>query len=103
MIRRRANHPVEFAGHYTVPVWNCGSACWDFVIVDSITGRVYETFIDVILLNDESIKALEYRPDSRLLKVNGCVNEENCGYYDYEMVDGKGLRLVRKEILPDQP
>jgi hypothetical protein len=25
MIRRGANTPVQFAGHYTVPVWGCGA------------------------------------------------------------------------------
>jgi hypothetical protein len=27
---------------------------------------------------------------------NACPNEENCGLYDYEMVEGKGLKLIRK-------
>jgi hypothetical protein len=34
-----------------------------------------------------------------LLKINACPNEENCGLYDYEMIDGKGLKLIRKELL----
>jgi hypothetical protein len=43
-----------------------------------------------------------YRPSSRLLKINGCPNERNCGFYDYEMVDGKGLRLIQKRLLPKE-
>jgi len=41
MIRLGAKSEVEFAGHYTIPVWGCGSACTSFVIVDSTNGRVY--------------------------------------------------------------
>ena len=26
----------------------------------------------------------------------------DCGFYDYAMVDGKGLSLIRKELLPKQ-
>ena len=42
MIRRGADYEVEFAGHYTIPRWGCGTNCNVFVIVDSISGRVYD-------------------------------------------------------------
>jgi hypothetical protein len=51
----------------------------------------------------ESYQRWEFHPSSRLMKVNGCLeelNDERCGLYDYEMVDGKGLKLIRKELLP---
>jgi len=44
---------------------------------------------------------MEFYPNSRLLKINGCPNEENCGFYDYEMVNEKGLKLLRVELLPE--
>jgi len=44
IIREGAKSPVEFAGHYTVPRWGCGAGCVAFVIVDSITGRVFDGF-----------------------------------------------------------
>jgi hypothetical protein len=107
-IRLGAKAPVQFAGHYTLPGWGCGTSCEAFVIVDSITGRVvYDgpavsdppfTWIDEHPA--ESYERIEFRPSSRLLKINGCLNEEICGFYDYEMVDGKGLKLIRKELLP---
>jgi len=43
---------------------------------------------------------MEFHPNSRLLKINACPNEKDCGLYDYVMVDGKGLKLVQKERLP---
>jgi hypothetical protein len=30
------------------------------------------------------------------------IKEQNCGFYDYEMVEGKGLKLVRKKLLPKE-
>ena len=48
------------------------------------------------------MERMEFHPNSRLLKVNACPNEANCGLYDYVMVEGRGLKLVRKELLPEE-
>ena len=108
MIRSGADSDVEFAGHYTVPRWGCGTGCNGFVIVDSISGRVYAGFGVAELPfkwlekhGGEEMARMEFHPDSRLLKINACPNEQNCGHYDYAMVDGKGLKLIRKELLPE--
>jgi hypothetical protein len=110
MIRSGAQSPVEFAGHYTVPMWGCGSGCNEFAIVDSITGRVYDAPFSLDELpmswedqhSDHVPERMEFHADSRLMKINACPNEENCGFYDYVMVDGEGLKLRRKEILPKE-
>jgi hypothetical protein len=109
MIRRGANTDVEFAGHYTVPRWGCGTDCNGFVVVDSISGKVYDGFGVAELPTtwveehgDDAKERMEFHPNSRLMKINACPNEENCGLYDYVMVDGKGLELIRKELLPKE-
>jgi hypothetical protein len=109
MIRRGARSPVQFAGHYTVAGWGCGTDCNGFVVVDSKTGKVYEGLgvagLPPSWLEDygeEAMERMEFYPDSRLMKINACPAEENCGLYDYEMVDGKGLKLIRKELLPEE-
>ena len=110
MIRSGAKAEVEFAGHYTVPRWGCGTDCSQMVIVDSITGRVYDVPFSVVELppaweeshSAEDNERMEFHPDSRLMKLNMCPNEQDCGFYDYEMVDGKGLKLVRKQLLPKE-
>lgn len=110
MIRSGAKADVEFAGHYTVPRWGCGTECSQMVIVDSITGRVYDVPFSVVELpgaweeshSREDNERMEFHPDSRLMKLNMCPNEQACGFYDYVMVDGKGLKLVRKQLLPKQ-
>jgi hypothetical protein len=97
-IRAGAEVPVEFAGHYTLPRWGCGAGCNAFVIVDSMTGRVYDVPFSLVELpatwvdehgGEDATKRMDYRQDSRLLKINA-------------MVDGEGLKLVRKELLPTQ-
>jgi hypothetical protein len=107
MVREGAKSSVQFAGHYTVPRWGCGSGCSTFVIVDSITGTVYNGFniadLPVAWIeNHGEQEQMEFRPNSRLIKINGCINEGNCGFYDYVMTEGKGLKLLRKELLPQE-
>ncbi len=98
MIREGARSKVEFAGHYTVPVWGCGTACSQFAIVDSVSGKVYENR-SVVDYPYQTMDRLQYHPNSRLFKINGCPDESDCGFYDYEMVEGKGLRLLRKKLI----
>src|SRR5208282_435480 len=95
MIRQGSDSDVEFAGHYTIPRWGCGTYCNGFVIVDSISGKIYEGFGLVELPfkwlekhGGEEVQRMEFHPDSRLLKINACPNERNCGLYDYVMVEG---------------
>ncbi len=110
-IRQGAKMPVEFAGYYTVPNWGCGTSCDSFVIVDSRSGKVYDPPFSVVggLSSswleqhvDQSPERVEFHPNSRLLKINGCPEDRNCGFYDYVMKDGKGLELIRKELLPKE-
>ncbi|MCU1305844.1 MAG: hypothetical protein JWN45_539 [Acidobacteriaceae bacterium] len=109
MIRRGAKNPVEFAGHYTLPRWGCGAGCNGFAIVDSISGKVYDGLYISELPGawleqdtEENVQRMQFNPHSRLLKINACPNEANCGFYDYLMVDGKGLKLIRKELLSNK-
>jgi hypothetical protein len=106
MIKNGAETDVEFAGHYTIPRWGCGTDCNVFVIVDSISGRVYDGFELSELPaawtekhEGNNTARMEFYSNSRLLKLNACPSEKNCGLYDYLMVEGKGLTLVRKQLL----
>lgn len=109
MIRLGAASAVNFAGRYTVPSWGCGAGCNEFVVVDSRSGVVYDGLLVVELPpaweehhEDSETVRMEFHPNSRLLKINACPNEENCGLYDYVMIDGKGLKLIHKELLPKE-
>src|SRR2546426_308539 len=52
----------NFAGHYTVGTWGCGSSCQSNVVLDAATGRIVASF--------NSSMGAAYRLDSRLLLVN---------------------------------
>jgi hypothetical protein len=80
-------------------------------IVDSITGRVYDVPFSLEDLPDAWLeghggwvahKRIEFRPNSRLMKFDACLNERDCGMYDYAMVEGRGLKLIQKELLPKE-
>ena len=98
---------VQYAGHYTIPRFGCGTFCNGFYVVDSVSGRVYDGFSVTELppkysetRNGPDIPRMEFYPNSRLLKINGCPNERNCGFYDYVIVDDVGLKLVYRKLLP---
>jgi len=63
VLREGAWRGPNFAGHYTIVTWNCGSTdCATVAVVDAVTGHVYFTF-DV-----ES--DIHFRRTSRLLVVD---------------------------------
>jgi hypothetical protein len=105
-IREGAKSRVQFAGHYTVPMFGCGAGCAGFYLVDSINGKVYDGFTVADSLawitrpGNENVRRIEFYPNSRLFRITGCPGETNCGFYDYEMVDGAGLKLIYKKLLP---
>jgi hypothetical protein len=49
-IREGAKLGPNFAGHHTVVSWGCGLGSYTFVVVDAITGKVYEPPIGCITL-----------------------------------------------------
>lgn len=75
VITAAAARGANFAGHYTVATWGCGSPCQENVVLDARTGRI------VASLNT-SLGAT-YRLDSRLLIANP---PDSVGCYDPECV-----------------
>src|SRR5262245_16315463 len=64
MLRDTARRGVEFAGHYALSYWGCGSECARIGIVDLRTGRSY---VSPFWVTGMGVKI---QPDSRLLVVN---------------------------------
>src|SRR5689334_18730121 len=69
-ISKGAKAGVNFAGHFALVSWGCGSSCGSYVVVDSQSGRVYEPseLVNVELGRGGPI----YRADSSLLVLANC-------------------------------
>ncbi len=107
-IREGAAKGPNFAGHFTIAEWGCGSGCLSLAVVDAKDGSVgeapfthfawgapvmkYEGKYDS---SREGFEPLGYKLNSRLLTVRGCPEEENCGSYFYEWT-GSQFKLSRK-------
>ena len=92
----------NFAGHYTIIDWGCGSGCISFAIVDAVSGRLYSPIPFSALgvpyqgaATGREYKGLDYRVNSALLIADGCPEEKvtmtsetenDCGtrYYKWE-------------------
>jgi hypothetical protein len=103
-LRNAAKDGVNFAGHFVLATWGCGTSCMESGIIDARTGKVF--FPEVLQgvgagfcdLPDET-ETLDYKPDSRLLILSGfkggAQNDANpgCGIYYLEWT-GTNFRQV---------
>lgn len=85
-IRERAAQGPNFAGHFTIADWGCGTSCKSGVLVDARTGKVYDVPFGILgygqalkYADGSETGGLDYRLDSRLLIARGCPEDENCG------------------------
>lgn len=106
-LRNAAKEGVNFAGHYILTTWGCGTNCSQSAIIDARNGRVF--FPDQLEgagfgfceLPDET-EPIVYQADSRLLVLNGfkggdlSVDNAPCGIYYLEWT-GRNFRQVRFE------
>jgi hypothetical protein len=102
MLRVNAKEGVNFAGHYIVATWGCGSDCHSLAIIDARTGNVYFTpsLLSVIGQRYQEEDRLQFRKDSRLLIVAGARNEEGSGRYFYVWKNNR-LKLIRVVEISD--
>ncbi|AOJ31630.1 hypothetical protein [Burkholderia metallica] len=78
VIRDEFTQPANFAGHYRVAIWGCGTDCRNFAIVDKYTGATYTmpgvNVIAGVMGNDD--ERVDFRAGSALLIVSGCFNDD---------------------------
>lgn len=101
VIKEQAKDPPDFAGHYRVATWGCGTDCVGLALIDARTGRVYfnPKALNVGGVPYQDEERLQFRLDSRLMIISGSVDGFN-GYQDeakfyYEWRNDR-FRLVRK-------
>ncbi len=88
---------VNFAGHYTLATWFCGTNCNQMAVIDVKTGQTYFTpgLMSVVMgVPNQSLDMTEFKPNSRLLKVVGRTNGKDYGTWYYEWKNNR-FRLVR--------
>lgn len=73
VIREWAKEKPNFAEHYIVARWGCGTGCVGYAVIDARTGKVYfnSRALQVATLRFQDEDHLQYRADSRLLIVSG--------------------------------
>jgi len=100
IIRKAVMRGVNFAGHYRVVDWGCGTSCGVYVIVDERTGDVFDP-PEISRGVDLGVAGPEFRPDSTLMVVASCPELEVYGLKDCKRKfynwDGSRLFLIKTE------
>lgn len=99
-IRQAVRKGPNFAGHYTIASWGCGSSCVSFALADRTTGRVYDGPFRILgyaipYQYEGGWQELEYRLDSSLIIVRGCPEDADCATYYFEWAPPK-WKLLRR-------
>jgi len=115
MIRQGGAKGPNFAGHYTIAAWGCGSGCISIAVIDAKDGKLYSSPFRTLgwgmpLLKyegkfvpyEEGFTPLAYRLDSRLLTVRGCPEDSDCASYFYEWT-GSTFKLIRRAAAVPAP
>lgn len=101
-IREGSSQGSNFGGHYALLQWGCGDGCTTFFIVDELNGRVYEPGYNLTAPKGapDANFGFRYKPDSRLLIIEGCHGNVagSCGKY-YMLWTGSKLEPVLREPL----
>jgi hypothetical protein len=82
-IEIQAEDGPNFAGHFTVAHWSCDSGCFQIVVIDAPTGKLYRdmpfTTLDIGYNHDNEehrYAGLSFRAASSLLIAEGCFDGE---------------------------
>lgn len=100
-LREDSRQGVNFAGHYTVVFWGCGTGCAHLAVVDAKTGRVYWPPVDYVDIpvspEDAATPHRNFRPDSKLLVLTRAYYDGRGGYAAYYyLFDKNRFRLLRR-------
>jgi len=108
VIRRGAADGPNFAGHYTVVFWGCGTACAQFVIVDAETGNVFDPPYRGVSFEAPQggffqQSGIHYQLNSSLLVVQGCPEDKDCAEHLYNWTGDKLEPVGTKPLTPLEP
>ncbi|MBR1228505.1 MULTISPECIES: hypothetical protein [unclassified Bradyrhizobium] len=97
-LREAASQPANFAGHYVLTTWGCGTGCVLGAAVDLKSGKVIFLpgsvccwAIDV----PQNFEPVDFQLQSRLVALNGMINEQGPdGPHYFELANGAFKRVV---------
>jgi hypothetical protein len=83
--KRAAEGPPNFAGRYIVATWGCGTDCLMGGLIDAKTGETYMIPFSICCIyeKDPEAEKVEIRKNSRLIKFNGLLNENEGDNYKH--------------------
>jgi hypothetical protein len=109
-IRQSLANGPNFASHFVIAAWGCGTGCQEFVIIDASTGIVHDPPFDKVDYHypqSSDVRwqcysdLLTYRKDSLLLVAEGCLKGKQCGRTYYVMKNGLKQIAYDPDLLPD--
>lgn len=103
-LREAASLGANFAGHYRLTSWGCGTACFQWAVIDLKSGQVFHpknlASTDHVSVQEDlfegGIQAVHVRADSRLLVVMGEINQNpKMRGISWFVWNGKVLKRIR--------
>jgi hypothetical protein len=105
-LRAAANERPNFAGHYVLLRWGCGTSCVAGAVIDAFTGQV--TFLPFSICcaenTDDKFDPIEHHADSRLVIFTGLRNEEGVNgahFYLFEKGRFVHLKTIKRSASTD--
>lgn len=96
-LREASKEKPNFAGHYIVTFWGCGTECVMGAVVDAKTGRAYWWNFTVCCWPnvDDKFQPIEYRLNSKLIVFSGARNEKegDVGAHFYKFDRGRFVHV----------
>ena len=105
-LREASKEKPNFAGHYILTAWGCGTACLMGAAIDAATGKVYWWNFTICCWSldvDYNFQPLEFRRNSRLIVFSGARNEKegDVGAHFYKFENGRFIHL--HSVFKDKP
>ncbi len=115
-----AREQPNFAGHYILATWGCGTGCTEIAVIDAMTGKVFhpqgvrtnsieDVYAEVLVEVKDGERradfgALRYRADSRLLMLfgtpDGRAQDKGISYFVWEDERMRRVRFVGRASGP---
>ena len=111
-LRGWATEKPNFAGHYILATWGCGTGCAQIAVIDAASGKVFHPVgvrttsvadVDAELLDSDDnpsprradFGSLRYRADSRLLVLFGTPERKENRGISYYLWEGEAMKRIR--------